>query len=224
MNHPPNDKKPVEPQPAGDEFSIDLFQKLTVSPPPLLAHPCRRIVFTIKSHDQGWGGNFADHGTYQGSWTWFEAGLERWCESIPTKPDLVGEETQPPQRHQQPSLMLGDLSTVLPEVEWDSALERYKFIHQLPPREDVKVQCNVTAKRQWKEHRVAWNYTDDIDPKSDVEAAAKLAEEGRGTATGSGKFVRDLKLGDVVTLWAKARFGGWVNEIESVKIDVYYAI
>jgi hypothetical protein len=38
---------------------------------------CRKIVFTIRSHDQGWGGSAADKGTYRGSFTWFDVGKER---------------------------------------------------------------------------------------------------------------------------------------------------
>jgi hypothetical protein len=52
----------------------------------------------------------------------------------------------------------------------------------------------------------------------------KLDEEGRGRATGNGEYVRNLKVGDVVTLWGKARYGGWVNYVEEVKIDVYWAV
>jgi hypothetical protein len=40
-------------------------------------HPCRRIVFSITSHDQGWADDTEDEGTYKGSFTWFDAGLER---------------------------------------------------------------------------------------------------------------------------------------------------
>ncbi len=39
-------------------------------------HPCRKIVFTIKSHDQGWGGGRENRGTYKGSYSWFDAGKE----------------------------------------------------------------------------------------------------------------------------------------------------
>lgn len=40
--------------------------------------PCRKIVFTIKSHDQGWGGGHgAMRGTYHGGFTWFDFGLEK---------------------------------------------------------------------------------------------------------------------------------------------------
>lgn len=51
---------------------------------PSLAHPVRKIVFTIESRDQGWGGGDS-RGSYHGSWTWFEAGLERFDPSAPCK-------------------------------------------------------------------------------------------------------------------------------------------
>jgi hypothetical protein len=38
--------------------------------------PCRKIVFTTKSHDQGWSSDMANRGTYNGSYTWFEVGKE----------------------------------------------------------------------------------------------------------------------------------------------------
>ncbi|KAK4156783.1 hypothetical protein C8A00DRAFT_30333 [Chaetomidium leptoderma] len=218
------DKKPPRPQPANEEFSTDDFQELIASPIPMLAQPCRRIVFTIRSHDQGWGGEFGNHGTYNGSWTWCDVGLERWCKPpTPTQTDATGQQTQ--QQHDRPTLQLDDLCTVLPEVEWDPEAKAHVFVHPLHPRDDLKIQCNVMAEREPILHRVVWSYTDDIDPERDAEAAAQqLASKGRGTATGNGRFVRDLKLGDVVTIWAKARFQGWSNHVESVKMDVYYAV
>lgn len=44
---------------------------LTTTPidSPLL-YPVRRIVFKVKSHDQGWSNYPEDHGTYNNSWTW----------------------------------------------------------------------------------------------------------------------------------------------------------
>lgn len=40
-------------------------------------HPCRKIVFTLKSHDQGWADDISNKGTYVSSWTWFDVGLEK---------------------------------------------------------------------------------------------------------------------------------------------------
>lgn len=39
--------------------------------------PCRKIVFRLSSHDQGWGGDRSHKGTYRGSFTWFDVGKER---------------------------------------------------------------------------------------------------------------------------------------------------
>nr|XP_036589109.1 uncharacterized protein CTRU02_01156 [Colletotrichum truncatum]KAF6800751.1 hypothetical protein CTRU02_01156 [Colletotrichum truncatum] len=50
----------------------------SMTQPPALIHPVRKIVFKFRSRDQGWGGSYDDQGTYHGSWTWFEAGLEKF--------------------------------------------------------------------------------------------------------------------------------------------------
>lgn len=72
-----------------------------------------------------------------------------------------------------------------------------------------------------QEHRVEWSWTDDVD---DEAGALALTQEGRGRDTGNGEFVRGLRLGDVVTVWAKSRFPAWVNYVESVKVEVYWAV
>lgn len=71
-------------------------------------------------------------------------------------------------------------------------------------------------------HVVTWSYLDDT--VSDSDDGMKLETEGRGRGTGDGSFVRDLRLGDVVTMWGKARFPAWVNHVEKVKIDIYWAV
>ena len=38
----------------------------------------REIVYSFRGQDQGWSSYPQDHGTYAGSWTWFEAGLTRF--------------------------------------------------------------------------------------------------------------------------------------------------
>jgi hypothetical protein len=39
------------------------------------ARQVRRVEFRTVSHDQGWSGDPGFHGTYEHSWTWFEAAL-----------------------------------------------------------------------------------------------------------------------------------------------------
>ncbi|KAK0737390.1 hypothetical protein B0T21DRAFT_410844 [Apiosordaria backusii] len=227
----------IRPQPPGEDFSTSSFQKLAKSPMTLLAQPCRRVVFTIRSKDQGWGGSYEDQDTYRGSWTWFEAGLERWCKktqvssqqeqqqqpSASDESDPKEDDNEDDGQQQQPSLKLEDLSTVIPQVVVDPQDNEFKFNHPLLPEEHVKIQCNKLTEREYITHRVEWSYDDDIDPEDEV-AAKKLHEVGRGERTGNGEFVKNMKIGDVVTVWGKARFGGWVNNISSVKVEVYWAV
>lgn len=49
----------------------------TVTPIPEHIHRAsvRSVIFTTVSHDQGWSWDTTNQGTYNGSYTWFEAGL-----------------------------------------------------------------------------------------------------------------------------------------------------
>lgn len=97
------------------------------------------------------------------------------------------------------------------------------FKYDFPLMHDPKwtVSRNKRAHRDWQDHAITWSCKDNVKPDSDAGKA--LEDNGRGRETGDGTFVRSLRLGDVVTLWAKARFPGWVNSVKSASIDVYWA-
>lgn len=85
------------PRPAGTDHDQNYFARVAKYPTPRLIHPVRKVVFKIKSHDQGWGGDAEAKGTYRASWTWFEAGLEKFdaaheCKEIThfDKPSVSG--------------------------------------------------------------------------------------------------------------------------------------
>jgi hypothetical protein len=59
-----------------EEAGPEYFKRYLKASMPTLEHPVRKIVFTITSRDQGW--THQQKGTYESSWTWFEAGLERF--------------------------------------------------------------------------------------------------------------------------------------------------
>jgi len=59
------------------EVTADVLNGWKKASKPRSQRPVRKIIFTIRSHDQGWGGNNGDKGTFAGSCTWFEVGLER---------------------------------------------------------------------------------------------------------------------------------------------------
>lgn len=105
----------------------------------------------------------------------------------------------------------------------DSDGEKYKYEHPLYPQPKWTIQRNLAGTRQWSNHQVTWSYLDNINPESDE--GQKLDEKlGRGRETGDGSFIRDLKMGDVITVWGKARFRQWYNNVEKVKIEVFWAV
>jgi hypothetical protein len=218
--------------------------------------PCRKIVFTIISHDQGWGGQFDLRGTYKGSCTWFEVGHER----LVAIPDIqLNDESSPSDetRDTLPGVDLGDLAalpqlaislgddselmtgkqiprpasnctfqTLAPKIEsrvtaHEPPRTEMWFSHPLMPDNDF-IQKNLTATKDSQENIIEWRYDDDTDPES--LDAQELDNQGRGTASKTGEYIRNLKIGDVITVWAKARFAMWVNTIEEVKIDIYWAV
>ena len=98
----------------------------------------------------------------------------------------------------------------------------YKYNHLLQASPKWTIQKNKTATREWQQYKVTWSHLDQI--KADSDEGRELEEKGRGRESGDGSFVRDLKMGDVITLWGKARFGAWINHIETAQIDVYWAV
>lgn len=74
-------KQPT-PWPAGkavpNSATDEVLELWRANSKPLNKHPCRKIVFTLKSHDQGWGGDMTTRDDkYAGSYTWFDVGLEK---------------------------------------------------------------------------------------------------------------------------------------------------
>ena len=248
---------------------------------PRTEHPCRKIVFTLISHDQGWGGGPAAEGQYDGSFTWFDVGkeemsafkegkrerspcalvltfkaaaLEAWEKAPWPQLRLYCSKDAPQANIHKISRLVCSLRTVLPltvpipgipsdDVEDNIAdrnfvqapqpnghqnsgpshapRTRHQFKHELCPTDDV-LQKNVVAKPESKTHVITWKYNDNIQPES--PEADELHYQGRGKNTGRGDFVSNMKMGDCVTVWAKARFRGWINTVEKVQIDVYWAV
>lgn len=67
-----------QPAPLEKEHESDYLAGLADYPTPTLTSPVRKIVFNLRCRDQGSGGQARDRGTFNGSWTWLDAGLERF--------------------------------------------------------------------------------------------------------------------------------------------------
>ncbi|TQS34699.1 hypothetical protein Golomagni_04907 [Golovinomyces magnicellulatus] len=248
-----------KPRPDGDDYSHELttkyVQRWAEESRVRGAYPCRKIVFTIEGHDQGWGGTPSCRGTYENSYTWFDVGKEeariydvkKLLSSQPSSPRLPGV---PDDSFQGPYFLVPPLSAfapgnkssectdtntifcttrpIFPRVVSDTPnstcnniRKTAQFEHPLLPDSKV-LQKNITAEKETKKHVITWSYNDNIDP--DSQAGILLEKQGRGRATANGDFVRNLRIGETITVWGKSRFPGWANFVEEVSIDVYWAV
>ncbi|KAH6980905.1 hypothetical protein BKA56DRAFT_486020 [Ilyonectria sp. MPI-CAGE-AT-0026] len=218
------DKNEAKPLPLSREHDPEYFKRLPDYPMPTLVRPVRKIVFSICSADQGWGGELGNRGTYKGAWSWFEAGLERFDADQTCTPDCTYDVRFKSSLSKESPLPVCGLRPLNPEIEpIPEGNGKFQYKHPINHIESLVVQRNMTATKDSQDHVITWSYLDNI--RSDSLEAKEIDElQGRGRETLDGSFVRDLKLGDVVTLWAKARFPGWKNNVEKVKIDVYWAV
>jgi len=193
--------------------------------------PCRKIVFKIKSRDQGWGGDPTDRGTFQGTFSWFDVGVERFeaidvsrSSNLTTRPlEVISPFIRDPDNRGNASPTISwDITPILPPIDPGTGDKRtYGFKHPFLPM-GTRLQSNLTATKEVQDHVITWRFNDAIDP--DSPQGDELEKAGRGRATGTGKLVRSLRVGDIVTVWARARFPGWRNQVERVEMDVYWAV
>ncbi|KAH8819041.1 hypothetical protein F5884DRAFT_759280 [Xylogone sp. PMI_703] len=225
-----------EPLPLPDNLEIpndateEVLQHWLSKSRPRTEHPCRKIVFTFTSHDQGWGGEASCRGTYNGAFSWFDVGLERICATRNENliPHVLKDDDLLRIKDTEERLINCIFRTINPITVTNTRSDRLnrsnlpdQFMHPLIPNEHV-LQKNLAATRDDQDYKITLSATDNISP--DSPEAEKLEAQGRGKATASGEFVRNLQPGDVVTVWAKARFPGWANHVKSMKIDVYWAV
>ncbi|POR35469.1 Uncharacterized protein TPAR_04337 [Tolypocladium paradoxum] len=215
------DTNEAKPLPLTKEHEPRFFASLADYPTPRLARPARKVVFSIRAKDQGWAGS-VHREAYEGSFTWFEAGLERFDADQDCDAKCTYDVRHESLSSTAPSLSVCGLRPVYPSIQRDSPDQDYEYVHPLLPQDQFDIHRNKVATREWQDHVVTWSYLDDIQP--DSEAGKALEAQGRGRATGDGSFVNRLRFGDVITVWGKARFPAWVNNIEFVKIDVYWAV
>ncbi|KAK0199698.1 hypothetical protein DFS33DRAFT_184481 [Desarmillaria ectypa] len=172
----------------------------TVSPPiPQNAKVCA-VEFVIESCDQGHGGEPEHRGTYEGSWTWFEAAIIRgepwWLSEVLRMPvDLYQEGLELPD----------DVRSAARAAEVRSREAEGSRWH---------IGVNVTAIGLYKEHTIVWPRTDEEIKQRSMKGLVGLSHE----------FVKLLEPGDRVALMARAMFPAWINKVKCASIDVFYTL
>ncbi|KAI1941232.1 hypothetical protein LOZ66_001744 [Ophidiomyces ophidiicola] len=169
-------------------------------------HPCRKIRFTIHACDQGWGGTSSNpSATY----------LRR--------NPLTGRDEPVPARYEG-SYSWFDAYRI-PHTDADDAPDFSAATHFLPT--DTRLCSNAVADRTVAARVIEWHFTDALaDDADDDDEAAHTVElaEGRGRATLDGRVVRAMRVGDAVSVWARARFPGWQNDVRRVAVRLFWAV
>lgn len=169
------------------------------------AHPCRKVVFSVLSHDQGgyserrWAG-VERPAVYEGSFTWFDTEVFHNAQEQPQR-ESIHEKMNPTDKSRQ-------------HFAPDNPL--------LLPRGNC-LQRNRARTQPGKRHNIVWHYLDNIAPDS-PEASDMEHDTGRGRDTLGGKQVREMEVGDSIMVWARARFSGWVNYVDELSIRVFWAV
>lgn len=176
---------------------------------PSLIKPFRKIEFQLWSHDQGWGGEHVFRGTYNGAYSWFDASVERLC-SISCFMGSI----------EWPSSLLFTAADTL-DLPDDITFTQKEVKHPFLPSPST-LQKNIVAEHQTTHHIVTWTDLDDVEEGSPEAIAAE--NRGQGWKSYDGSFVRDLQVGDCITLWMRARFPGWTNDAVKAKITVFWAV
>ncbi|THU96816.1 hypothetical protein K435DRAFT_83644 [Dendrothele bispora CBS 962.96] len=186
-----------------DVFGGELYCYLVTPPIPgaetagaPLQRSVRQIRFKIDSCDQGWCDyNAQNRGTYNGSWTWFEAVI------LP-----------PPATLDDPSWYQNAL--IMPTKLGPDASPIFSPAQNGQSRR-WHIQSNITAWRASKEHIITWT-TDEAN----IEEREHDRLNGR-TSRGH-EVVRSLVAGDRLAIIAGAVSPRWVNHVVSASIEIFY--
>lgn len=174
--------------------------------PPLTARSIqllRKVVFTFKSRDQGWSSYYADHGTYENTWTWFDAmvgfrtmGEGPESDSRRNREGALEENTPEEANNDQDN---GSDSN----SDRDDRPNPNQEDRPSPPR--LQPQWNATAKQRLQDNR----------------HAGRVAESYRIELEAGQGILAELKEGWEIALWASAQFPGWVNNVEEASMELW---
>ncbi|KAK0451418.1 uncharacterized protein EV420DRAFT_1274146 [Desarmillaria tabescens] len=151
------ERRRMEVKAAADHQAGETFPKAEwcyiVSPPIPQDAKVHTVKFVIESRDQGSGGEPEHQGTYEGSWTWFEAAIIRgepwWLRKVLTMPvDLYREE---------------DGSHVPQDVR--SAARA------------AEVRSREEDETRWHEHTIVWPRTDEEIEQHPMRGLIGLSHE-----------------------------------------------
>jgi hypothetical protein len=99
------------------------------------------------------------------------------------------------------------------------------------------LQSNLVATRDTQEYIITLHHLDYTAPiaaggggtaissqQSRQEAEGRASKDGRGVDSMNGELVKNLEIGDSISLYARSRFPGWENHVKRAEIRIYWAV
>lgn len=175
-------------------FTSTKHSTIVLRSPPLTSRSIRllrKAVFTFKSRDQGWSSYAEHYGTYENSWTWFDACVGRLTPGSDTRTDQEGTRTNSGNTREDMPYSVND----------DSGGSSSEPVEESPRRKRWTSKAQEMLQANRHASRVAESYRVEL-------------EAGKG-------ILEDLKEGDEIALVACAIYSGWVNNVEEASLELW---
>ncbi|EPS43876.1 hypothetical protein H072_2060 [Dactylellina haptotyla CBS 200.50] len=181
----------------------------------------RRLVFKVRSKDQGWSSYSEHYGSYRGCWSWLDVEVWRGGDAVdPVSDEHHNEEAQEEIDEDYQGSSGG---------EGEPAEVNNAGKHKLG---DWLLQRNKHAFSDHIDHEIVWDWREDGLPDDDddkwepdsINAEGNREQWDKDGRRANGELVRELRGGDEIRVIIKARYGGWRCEIESCKVECFWAV
>lgn len=177
----------------------------------------RLVVFTLRSHDQGWSDSVQDHGTYRGSFTWFKVVLKRPRAKKSEDAEVQQDAADGSDKQTQDSEQTETKEEEYEEIASKQLIQnvhgfRHDTLHTLTWSPDLAA-TSITAK-----YREARNESGNVKPEPRLE---EYTDEEKHEIR---DFLKKIRDGDRLEVQAWAQYPGWINHVAGARVDVYCGI
>ncbi|KAK6535848.1 hypothetical protein TWF281_000098 [Arthrobotrys megalospora] len=206
-----------------------------------------KLVFNIRSRDQGGSSYPESHGSYKAGWSWLQVELWR-NKTNEEKPGSAMSQSAPKSLSKEKVYIGKTIDQVYEDCGDESAdpnsFHCWHYYHGYSQRREEDgdkykvgtwiLQRNVHAKRGFTDHEIVWDSRVDepsVDkvPLQDRDLRYRDEAKWNGIVrfwenghVANGQFVRELQPGDEIRVVMRAMFPGWSCIVEKCNIECWW--
>lgn len=166
----------------------------------------RLVVFTLRSHDQGWSDNRQDHSTYRGSFTWFKVVLKRSKKTVKVEASSGDGNT--------------DGKTQEDEYEEVASKQMIQNVHA----SKFDTVHTLTWSVDTAATSIIGKHNEQMDGAGNTMLDPQLEQYTHEEKQEIKDFLKQMQDGDRLEVQAWAQYPGWINHVAGARIDVYCGI